>query len=406
MLDSDSIKKDFPILRRKINGKPLVYLDNAATTQKPKPVIDSLKNFYENHNANVHRGIHTLSEEATEMYESARKKTASFINAKESAEIIFLRNCTEAINLVAYSFGEQHIQKNDEIILSPLEHHSNLVPWQELAKRKNARLKFIPLKSDYTLDLEEYEKMLNNKTKFVAVTAMSNVLGLCPDIKRITKAAHQKNAKVLIDGAQYAAHMKTDVQKIGCDFFTMSSHKMLGPTGLGVLYAKKEILKEMPPFIFGGDMVKTVDLYKADYNLPPWKFEAGTPNIADAIAFAEALEYLKKTGLKNIREHDKKLVKYAAEKFSKYEKVKVYLPKKDFSSILSFTVEGVHPHDVASIFNEEGIAVRAGLHCAEPLHRALNIPSTARLSFYLYNTEKDVDRCELALKKTLNIFKI
>lgn len=407
MFDPTSIKKDFPIFSRKINGKPLVYLDNASTSQKPKSVINALSNYYKTFNSNTHRGIHAMSEEATIAYENTREHVAKFINANISKEIIFTRNATEAINLVAYTWGETNIKKDDEIIVSAIEHHSNLVPWQELCRRKKAKLKIIQIKKDLTLDLTAYEKLLSKKTKLVSITAMSNVLGYIPDLARIIKRAHKAGALVLVDAAQSIAHIKTDAKKLDCDFLVFSSHKMLGPTGVGVLYAKYEILSDMPPFLFGGDMVKTVEQHKAYWNDIPWKFEAGTPNIADVIAFDSAITYLEKIGLNNIHKHDQKLLKYAVKKFSKYEKngVRLILPASQTSSILSFSIKGIHPHDIATIFNDEGIAIRSGYHCSQPLIEHLNLSSTARMSFYFYNTTEDIDRAKLALKKVIKLFK-
>lgn len=400
MLNPLKLKKNFPILK----NKALVYLDNASTTQKPKSVIEAIKFYYENFNANTHRGIHTLSEKATEAYENSRKKTAKFINAASEKEIIFTRNTTESINLVARTWGETNISKNDEIILSILEHHSNLIPWQQLAKRKNAKLKIIPLKKDLTLDMDAYKSLLSKKTKLLAITGMSNVTGTIPKIKEMIAAAKKIKAKTLIDGAQSVAHLKTDVKKLDCDFLTFSSHKMLGPTGVGILYAKQEILEKMPPFLFGGDMIKTVTQTDSTWNDLPWKFEAGTQNIADVIAFGKALEYLKKVGLENIQKYEESLLKYAIEKFSKYREVTFYNPKNG-GGILSFTVKNAHPHDIATIFNEDGIAIRSGHHCCQPLMKILKVPATARISFYFYNTKQDIDRAEKALKKVVKIFK-
>lgn len=406
MFNPKKLKKDFPIFSRKINGKTLVYLDNASTSQKPKSVIDALSKYYKTFNSNTHRGIHTMSEEATLAYEDTREHVTKFINANLSKEIIFTRNTTEAINLVAYSWGETNINQGDEIIVSAIEHHSNLVPWQELCRRKNAKLKIIPIKEDLTLDLQAYEKLLSPKTKLVSITGMSNVLGFIPDLPRIIKAAHKTGALVLVDAAQSAAHIKTDVQKLDCDFLAFSSHKLLGPTGVGILYGKFAHLSDMPPFMFGGDMVKAVQQDKAYWNDLPWKFEAGTPNIADVIAFDKALTYLEKIGLENIHEHDQKLLKYAVKIFSKYEKqgVRLILPASQVSSILSFSIKGIHPHDIAQIFNDEGIAIRSGYHCSQPLIEQLNLSSTARMSFYFYNTEEDIDRAEKALKRTIKLF--
>lgn len=436
MIDPKKLKKDFPIFSRKINGKPLVYLDNASTSQKPNSVINALTNYYKTFNSNTHRGIHTMSEEATLAYEDTREHVAKFINTNLSKEIIFTRNTTEAINLVAFSWGETNVKAEDEIIVSAIEHHSNLVPWQELCRRKNAELKIIPIKENLTLDLEAYEKMLSNKTKFVSITGMSNVLGFMPDLPRIIKAAHKVGALTLVDAAQSAAHMKTDVKKLDCDFLAFSSHKLLGPTGVGILYGKFSHLSDMPPFMFGGDMVKAVQQDKAYWNDLPWKFEAGTPNIADVIAFDAALTYLEKIGLENIHKHDQKLLKYAVKIFSKYEKdgVSLILPTYKSatslttaspftpahatstasahtfdpsvtSSILSFSIKGIHPHDIATVFNDEGVAIRSGYHCSQPLIEQLNLSSTARMSFYFYNTEEDIARTEKALQKTLKLFK-
>jgi cysteine desulfurase/selenocysteine lyase len=411
MLDTKKIKKEFTILGRKINGKSIVYLDNAATTQKPRAVIDALKNFYDNHCANIHRGIYSISEEATEMYEGCRKKVAKFINARSEKEIIFTKNSTESSNLVAYSFGDKFIKAGDEIIVSIIEHHANMIPWQELAKKKGAKLLVIPMKNpakkDYSLDMNAYKKMLSKKTKFVAISAMSNVLGVMPPVKEIIKLAHKVGAKVLVDGAQSVAHTKTDVQDMDCDFFIFSAHKMLGPTGVGVLYGKEELLNEMPPFLFGGSMIKNVTISKTDFAELPEKFEAGTPNIADVIAFEKAIDFLEKIGLNNIAAHEKKLIKEAYKVFSKYKEVEVFLPEnlENYGGILSFTIKGVHPHDIADIFNNENVFIRAGQHCAHPLLNALGTNSTARISFYLYNDSNDIYRAEKALKEVLRIFK-
>ena len=403
-----NIKNDFHILKRKINGKSLVYLDNASTSQKPKAVLNALQKFYTTSNANIHRGIHTLSEEATEQYEGVRKKVAKFINAKNEEEIIFTKNCTEAINCACVSWGKTNINKGDEIIVSALEHHANLVPWQELAKEKGAILKIIPLTKDYLLDLKAYKSLLSKKTKLVCVTAQSNVTGTIVPVKKITAMAHAVGAKVLVDGAQIVGHSKVNVRYIDCDFFAFSAHKMLGPTGVGVLYVKRTLMDDMTPHMYGGDMVETVQQKSATYRAGPWKFEAGTPNIADVIAFGSAISYLEKIGMAAIAAHDRELLAYAKNVFSKYPAIKLFSPSRiqDAGSVLSFTVKGVHPHDVATILNEEGVAIRSGLHCAEPLINRLGVSATARISFYLYNTKKDVDVAEKALKKVLKIFKV
>lgn len=403
-----NLKKDFPILKRKINGKPLIYLDSASTSQKPAAVLSTLQKYYTNSNANIHRGIHTLSEEATEQYENTRKKVAKFINAKTEEEIIFTKNCTEAINCVSVSWAKKYIKSGDEIIVSALEHHANLVPWQELAKEKNAVLKIIPLTADYLLDLKAYEKLLSKKTKLVCVTAQSNVTGTIVPVKKITAMAHAIGAKVLIDGAQITGHAKINVRDIDCDFFAFSAHKMLGPTGVGVLYVKQNIMNEMTPYMYGGDMVFSVQEQTATYRTGPWKFEAGTPNIAGVISFGAAIDYLENIGLDNIAAHDRELLDYAKKTFSAYPSVKIFSPSRpqDANGVLSFTINGVHPHDIATIFNEEGIAIRSGLHCAEPLLGRLGVNATARMSFYLYNTTKDIDAAEKALKKVLKTFRI
>lgn len=403
-----NIQKQFPILKRKINGKPLVYLDNASTSQKPTVVLAALQKYYTTSNANIHRGIHTLSEEATTQYENTRKKVAKFINTKNEEELIFTKNCTEAINIVCISWAKTHITTGDEIIVSALEHHANLVPWQELAKEKNAVLKIIPLNADYLLDLSAYEKMLSKKTKLVCVTAQSNVTGTIVPIKKITAMAHAIGAKVLADGAQIVGHSKVNVRDIDCDFLAFSAHKMLGPTGVGVLYAKQRLMEEMTPYMYGGDMVETVGEQTATYRTGPWKFEAGTPNIADVIAFGAAIDYLENIGLAAIVAHDRELLVYAKKIFSRYPAVKIFSPSRsqDAGNVLSFTVNGVHPHDIATIFNEAGVAIRSGLHCAEPLAVRLGVSATARISFYLYNTKKDIDVAEKALKNVFKIFKV
>ncbi len=403
-----NLKSDFPILKRKINGHTLVYLDNASTTQKPKVVLKALVDFYSTSNANIHRGIHTLSEEATDKYEEVRKKVAKFIGAAEE-EIIFTKSATESINCVAVAWGQKHINAGDEIIVSALEHHANLVPWQELAKTKKAVLKIIPLTADYTFDIDAYTKLLSPKTKLVCVTAESNVTGTITPIKKITEMAHAVGAKVMVDGAQSVGHTPTNVRNIDCDFLAFSAHKMMGPTGVGVLYIRSAIMEEMTPFMYGGEMIESVQEKSATYRTGHWKFEAGTPNIADVIAFGAALDYLNKIGLKNIAAHDKELVSYAKKMLANYPQVKIFSPSRiqDTGAVLSFAITGVHPHDIATIFNDHGIAIRSGLHCAEPLLQKLGAPNgTARLSFYIYNTKKDIDTAEQALKKVLKTFKI
>lgn len=401
MFDIKKIREHFPILSRKVGDKDLVYFDNAATSQKPRSVINAITTYYENTNANIHRGVHALSEEATEQYEATRERVREFINAEHSEEIIFTRNTSESVNLVAYTWGEENISEGDEIIVSELEHHSNLVPWQELCKRRNATLTAIELTDDYTLNYDTFKP--SEKTKLVAISGMSNALGTVQDLEMIIQKAHAVGAKVLVDAAQLVCHFKVDVQKLDCDFMCFSAHKMLGPTGVGVLYAKKEILDEMPPFMFGGDMVKRVQIDKASWNANPWKFEAGTPNIADVIAFKHAMNFLDELGFDNIQKHDKELLDRAKEILSQYPEIRILSPK-DGCSILPFTIKGIHPHDIAEIFNSEGIALRAGQHCTEPIMTRYGIPATARLSFYLYNSLEEVEKIDTALKKCFKIF--
>ncbi len=403
-----AIKKDFPILQRKINGKKLVYLDSASTSQKPKALLSALQNFYTTSNANIHRGIHDLSVEATQQYEETRKKVAAFIGAASPEEIVFTKNCTEAINCIRFSWGEKNINHGDEIIVSGLEHHANFVPWQTLAMEKGATLKIIPVTSDFQLDLEAYKKMLSRKTKLVCITSQSNVTGTINPIQEITQLAHAKGAFVMIDGAQSVGHRPINVRSIDCDFLAFSAHKMLGPTGVGVIYIKQKIMMDMPPFMYGGEMVETVQDTHTTYRTGPWKFEAGTPNIADIVAFGATLDYLQKIGVARIAKHDKQLIAQAKKMLRKYPKVRVFSPANSnlCGNVLSFTIAGVHPHDIATIFNNEGIAIRSGLHCAEPLARRLGITGTARLSFYLYNDITDIEKVEKALQEVIKIFKL
>lgn len=399
MFDVNAIRKDFPILDRKIDGKPLIYLDNAATSQKPQQVIDALTNYYSNYNANIHRGIHTLSEEATEAYEGAREKIRAFINARETREIIFVRNATEAINLVMYTWGKKNIQAGDEIVLSAMEHHSNLVPWQMLAKEKGAKLVFVELTSDGKLDMESARQAISAKTKLVAITLMSNVLGCIVDVKALAELAHKHGAVLLVDGAQGVPHLPVDVQALDCDFLAFSFHKMLGPTGIGILYGKAKLLEEMPPFMGGGDMISSVSRERSLYNQLPWKFEAGTPNIADVIGAGAAIDYLTRLGMDNVRRHEMEITSYALDKLRKFPNVTIYGPKDvaERGGVIAFNVRGVHPHDLGHILSEQGIAVRAGHHCCQPLMRQYDLMGTARASFYIYNTEAEVDTFVQAL---------
>lgn len=400
------IKNEFPIFSRTINGKPLVYLDSASTTQKPRCVLDALTAYYTTSNANIHRGIHTLSEESTELYEATRMRVAAFISAHSEREIVFTKNCTESINLVSRTWGEEEITKGDDIMVSAYEHHANLVPWQELARRKRARLVIIPLLPNGALDLGVYERMLSQKTKLVCITAQSNVLGVIPPLATMIAKAHEVGARVLVDGAQSVGHAPTNVKKLDCDFFAFSAHKMLGPTGVGVLYAKQEILDTLPPPTFGGDMVTTVSYDRAEFREAPWRFEAGTPNIADVIAFRAALDFLDTIGLETIEKNDQNLLVEAKKRFLSHDGVTLFLANDVYTnSCLSFTVAGVHPHDIATIFNTEGVAIRSGLHCAEPLVKSLGVPATARMSFYVYNDLADIDRAEAALVKVFRVFR-
>ena len=411
-IDVETIKKDFPILRRKINGKPLVYLDSAATSQKPRQVVEALRDYYYSYNANIHRGIYKLSEEATEAYVDSKRKVAKFINAGGLEEIVYVRNTTEAINIVALGWATQNLRRGDRILITEMEHHSNIVPWQILSKSKGLKLDYVNLdRSKTMLDIDDMKRKLKNKPKLVAVTQVSNVLGTINDVKRITELAHEAGAKVIVDGAQSAPHMKVDVKDIDCDFFAFSGHKMLAPTGIGVLYAKKDILESTDPVIGGGDMIKNVEKYESTWNDLPWKFEGGTSNIEGGIGLGVAVDYLNSIGMDRVREHEKKITRYALGRLLSEKNVSVYGPKLEKidarGGVISFSIKGIHPHDIASIFDTEGIAIRAGHHCAIPLVRGvLGEPALARMSFYIYNNESDVDRAVDAIRKAKKIFKI
>ncbi len=404
-MDIQAIRQDFPILNRKINGNPLVYFDNAATTQKPRQVIDAIVDYYENHNANVHRGVHTLSLEATDLYEKSREDVAKFINAKSSSEAVFVRGTTEAINLVAYSWGLNNLGKGDEVLVSLMEHHSNIVPWEITSKIKGFTIKYAKVNEDGTLDYDDYESKLSSKTKIACLSHVSNVTGVINDVKRITKAAHDNGALMLVDGAQSVPHMTINVQDIGMDFLAFSGHKMLGPTGIGVLYGKKEILTKMSPFQGGGEMIKEVSFNEGhcgiSYNELPWKFEAGTPNIADAIGLSAAIKYLQSVGMSRIFCDEKALTKYAYKRMQDCNKVTLYGPADQTKKcgIIPFTVKGLSSHDVALFCDNYGIMLRSGYHCAQPLHEIFKIESSARASFYLYNTKEEVDRFVEVLKE-------
>ncbi|MBC1547492.1 cysteine desulfurase [Listeria sp. FSL L7-1435] len=406
MIDIQKIRADFPILAQEINEKPLAYLDNAATSQKPKQVIEALTHYYEFDNANVHRGVHTLAARATDAYESARSKVAKFIHAREVAEIIFTRGTTSAINLVVDSYGEANIEAGDEIVISYLEHHSNLIPWQQLAKRKGAVLKYIELEEDGTISVEQAKKTIGEKTKIVALAHVSNVLGTITPIKEIAALAHKFGAVILVDGAQAVPHMEVDVVDLDADFYAFSGHKMMAPTGIGALYGKRELLDAMEPTEFGGEMIDFVELYDSTWKELPWKFEAGTPIIGGAIALGAAIDYLAEVGLENIHAHEQALASYAIEEMSKIEGITIYGPK-DASKrcgLVTFNLEGAHPHDIATILDEEGVAIRAGHHCAQPLMKWLDVSSTARASFYIYNTKEEIDALIDGLKLTKEYF--
>lgn len=389
----EELRKDFLILSKIVHGKPLVYLDNAATTHKPSSVLDAMRNYHHMHNGNPHRGAHYLSVMATDAYENAREKIRKFINAKTAEEIIFTRNATESLNLVAYSYGMNFINQGDEIVLCISEHHSNIVPWQQVAKTKGATLKFMYLNSDFRLSMDEVKEKITDKTKFVGIAQMSNVLGVIYPVKEIAEYAHSKGAVVLIDGAQSVPHIKVDVRDIDADFFVFSGHKMLAPMGIGVLYGKKELLEKMPPFLMGGDMIEYVQEQETSYAELPFKFEAGTQNVAGAVGLSAAIDYLEEIGLDNIHEYELELTAYALEKMSEIPYIKIYGPKdiENRGGAISFSIEGCHPHDVASIVDTYGVAIRAGHHCAQPLMKFLGAPATLRVSFYFYNTKEEVD---------------
>ncbi len=400
------VRQDFPLLQRSVDGKPLVYLDSAATSQKPRVVLEALQRYYEEYNANVHRGLYRIAERATLAYEEARAKVAAFIGAP-AEELVFTRGTTEAINLVAYSYGDAFVGPGDEIVVTEMEHHSNLVPWQLLAQRRGARLRVVRVRpEDGTLDLEALDRVLTDRTRLVAVAHQSNVVGTINPVREIAQRAHAAGAVVLVDGAQSVPHMPVRVGELGCDFLAFSGHKMCGPTGIGALWARRELLEAMPPFHGGGEMIERVELERSTYKDPPHRFEAGTPNIADAIALGVAVEYLQSLGMEAVREHEKALVRYALAQLAEVRGVRVYGPADPEvrGGAVAFTVEGVHPHDVAQVLDSEGVCVRAGHHCAQPLHRALGLAATARASVYLYNTPEDIDALVRGLERVRAFF--
>ncbi|MDF2923682.1 MAG: cysteine desulfurase [Paenibacillaceae bacterium] len=398
------IRKLFPILNQEVNGHPLVYLDSAATSQKPIAVIEAVKHYYEWDNANVHRGVHTLGSRATDAYEGAREKVRRFLNAKHAEEIIFTRGTTTALNLVAASYARGVCREGDEIVITLMEHHSNLIPWQQAAKATGATLKYMPLLADGNIDLQAAENIITAQTKVVATSYVSNVLGVVNPVKELAAIAHRHGAKMVVDGAQSTPHLKVDVQDLDCDFYALSGHKMCAPTGIGALYGRKELLEKMEPVEFGGEMIDFVDLYESTWKELPWRFEGGTPIIAGAVGLGAAIDFLTEIGLDNIHRHEEKLAEYAIARLSEIEDLIIYGPKGKRPGVVTFNLGDVHPHDVATVLDAEGIAVRAGHHCCQPLMRWLQASATARASFYLYNTEEDIDRLTESLRRTKEYF--
>ena len=403
MLD-ESLKSDFPTLKQKINGNDLVYLDNAATTQKPEKVIKALESYYRSINSNIHRGVHTLSIRATKAYEEARSKVAAFINAEHREEIIFVRGATEAINLVASSYVRPILKEDDQIIISQMEHHANIVPWQIICEQKKAELKIIPMNVKGELLIEEIEGMISEKTKFISINHVSNSLGTVNRIEDVIKIAHGNNIRIMIDGAQAVQHLSVDLMKLNADFYCFSGHKVYAPTGIGVLYGKKELLEKMPPYQGGGDMIKSVTFEKTIYNDIPNRFEAGTPNIAGAIGLGVAIDYLVSIGIENIAKHEKELLDYATQEIRKIEGVRIIGNAIEKASVLSFVIEEIHPHDIGTILDKQGVAIRTGHHCTQPTMDFYGIPATARASFAIYNSRKDVDTLIKSVKKTIEVF--
>ena len=404
MYDVQEIRRDFPILEREVNGRRLVYLDNAATSQKPRRVLDALTDYYENHNANIHRGVHRLAEEATAAYEEARQKVARFLHAPDVTGLVFTRGTTESINLVAYAWGRKFLKEGDEVVLTEAEHHSNLVPWQLAARATGARLRFVSVLDDGTLDMEEAERLIGAKTRLVGCIHASNVLATINPVEELGRMAYDAGALMLVDGAQSAPHLPVDVVSLGCDFFACSGHKMLGPTGVGVLWGKPEILDDMDPFLGGGEMIREVHLDHSTWNDLPYKFEAGTMNVAQAVGLGAAVDYLDELGMESVREHEKRLGEYAYGRLCEVEGITVYGPEKDRTGLVSFSLPDVHPHDLSQLLDEDGIAIRSGHHCAQPLMRRLGVAATSRASVYLYNTEEEVDALVEALGRAREFF--
>ena len=402
--DVERIRRDFPILRQQVRGKPLVYLDNAATSQKPQVVIDAIRHYYERDNANIHRGVHFLSERATEEYERARRTAQHFLNAADSREIIFVRGTTEAINLVAQTYGRKNVAAGDEIVVTAMEHHSDIVPWQLLCEEKGARLRVAPINDRGELLVEEFEKLLGPRTKLVALAHVSNALGTINPVAELIEMAHRWNAAVLLDGAQAAPHVAIDVQALGCDFYAFSGHKVYGPTGIGVLHGKAALLDAMPPYQGGGDMISSVTFEKTTYNRLPYKFEAGTPNVSGAIGLGAALDYVTGLGLAKIAAHEEDLLAYATSAVSAIPGITLIGTAQQKAGVLSFVMDGIHPHDIGTILDQEGIAVRTGHHCAQPVMQRFDVPATARASFALYNTREEVDALARGIRKVREVF--
>ncbi|MBK9316164.1 MAG: cysteine desulfurase [Acidobacteria bacterium] len=403
-LNIESIRRDFPILNLKVHGRQLVYLDNAATTQKPQVVLDAIQRYYTEQNSNVHRGVHYLSQLATREYEGARVKIQRFINAAESHEVIFTHGATEGINLIASSYGRKFVHEGDEVIISAMEHHSNIVPWQMLCEQVGAKLRIIPINEKGELLIDDLEAMINARTRLIALVHLSNALGTINPVKRVIDIAHSHDVPVLLDGAQATSHLKIDVQELDCDFYVFSGHKVCGPTGIGVLYGKSQWLESMPPFMGGGDMISSVSFEKTTYNSLPYKFEAGTPNIEGAIGLGVALDYLTGIGIDRIAEYENELLDYATEVIGSIPGVKLIGTAREKSSVLSFTLENIHPHDIGTILDQEGIAIRAGHHCAQPVMKFFNVPATARASFSFYNTKQEIDTLAEGIQRVIEVF--
>jgi len=404
ILDVATIRKDFPILRRRIHGKPLVYLDNASTTQKPQRVIDRLVRYYSDENANIHRGVHVLSVDATDAYDAARERVRRFINAAEAREVVFVRGATEAINLVAATYGRGQVSAGDEIVISEMEHHSNIVPWQMLCEEKGARLRVIPITDSGELRLDEYERLLTSRTRIVALTHVSNVLGTINPVESVVQVAHDRGIPVLIDGAQAVAHMAVDVQALGCDFYVFSGHKVFGPTGIGVLYGRAALLEAMPPYQGGGDMIRSVTFERTLYNDVPYKFEAGTPNIAGVVGLDAAIEYLTGIGLDKVAAHEQELLALGTEALSGVSGLRLTGTAPRKAGTLSFVMDDIHPHDIGTILDRDGVAIRAGHHCCQPLMARLGVPATARASLALYNTREEIEALVTSLRTVREVF--